>query len=282
MNDSVAVTIVCSLLAVPLLASEAPSTEPATKTAANEAPAKKADTGEDTVRPTTDPAKERDELDRQLLRDLVPDLGLDVIPKFDEPQSPNEDGGSDIPLPDELDEAVGAMRKVSERLDDNDVSEDVTDLQDQIVLNIDALIERLRNTPPPSGSQNSPDQSDQSQDNSQSNPQDNQQQQNQPQPSKAQQQSRQPGGASGAQSAPQPQQGKAAESSEKNLREARERATALARRRALVDEVWGHLPEAMRERLLNVGTEKLLPKYERLIQQYYESLAEPGNEDRRR
>ena len=76
-------------------------------------------------------------------------------------------------------------------------------------------------------------------------------------------------------SSPKPQTGKAGDSTEQNLRQARERAAALARRRALIDEVWGHLPPAMRERLLNVGSDKLLPKYEDQIRRYYEALAEP-------
>ena len=59
-------------------------------------------------------------------------------------------------------------------------------------------------------------------------------------------------------------------------------AAALARRRALIDEVWGHLPPAMRERLLNVGSDKLLPKYEDQIRRYYEALAEPDKPGLRR
>jgi hypothetical protein len=42
----------------------------------------------------------------------------------------------------------------------------------------------------------------------------------------------------------------------------------------LAKDVWGHLPPQLREQLLNVYTEKYLPKYEDLVRAYYEALAE--------
>lgn len=42
----------------------------------------------------------------------------------------------------------------------------------------------------------------------------------------------------------------------------------------LVKEVWGHLPEKVRGQMQNVGVEQFLPKYERLIEEYYKRLAE--------
>ena len=219
-----------------------------------------------------------DDLDRQLLRDLLPGLKL-------EPTLPDEksvDNGdpvakpqSRMPFADELDETVASMREVSRRLEKLNLSDDTAQLQTGIVSNIDALIEKLRKLPPPSSSQNSDkDQSDS----------DSASQGQKPEPKHGPQQTpeNQQGADSSSGSAPQPQTGKSGESTEQNLRQARERAAALARRRALIDEVWGHLPPAMRERLLNVGSEKLLPKYEDLIRRYYEALAEPDNAGLRR
>jgi hypothetical protein len=231
------------------------------------------------------PGKRNDDLDRQLLRDLLPDLPLDLKPSTEKPSDKDSKTGeprSRIPLADELDETVEAMREVSRRLDKRSLSDETEQLQAGIVTNIDALIEKLKNLPPPSSSSSS-DQSDQNpsdQDSPQQDPQTEQKQRPQPNPPDASQ--NQHGTDSTTGSAPQPQTDKAAESSEQNLREARERAVAMARRRALVDEVWGHLPPAMRERLLNVGSEKLLPKYEDLIRRYYESLAEPDKSTQRR
>jgi hypothetical protein len=225
--------------------------------------------------------KKNSDLDRQLLRDLLPDLPLDL----ESPREKNDDANaqpaepqSRIPFADELDEAVAAMREVSQRLGQLNRSEETEQLQDGIVTNIDALIEKLKNLPPPSLSSSS--------ENSDSDPSDSdstsqgQKQGSKPKPQQAPQE--QNGADSTAGGAPQPKTGKAGESTEQNLRQARERAAALARRRALIDEVWGHLPPAMRERLLNVGSEKLLPKYEDLIRRYYEALAEPDKGGARR
>lgn len=220
------------------------------------------------------------ELDRQLLRDLLPDLPLDLNPPKKTTETESADAESKtgekrsrIPFADELDETIAAMREVSRRLDRELVSGDTEQIQDGIVANIDALIEKLESLPPPSSSSSSDSSEDDSSEQNQSTDQPESQAESQTEPQNTPQ--KQPGADSSAGSRQQPQQGKAAESSEQNQREARERAAALARRRALVDEVWGHLPPAMRERLLNVQGEKLLPKYEDLIRRYYESLAEP-------
>lgn len=231
-------------------------------------------------KPTENSKKRNSDLDRQLLRDLLPELDLELPAPAGKSGDESTEGGkksapiskSRIQHADELDETVEAMREVSRRLDKLNLTDETEQLQTGIVTNIDALIEKLRNTPPPPSSSNSSDQSnpDQSDQNSSQDQQTGSKQQPQQTPQKQQGADSTSGGA-----APQPQQGKSGESSEENLRQARERAATLARRRALVDEVWGHLPPAMRERLLNVGSEKLLPKYEELIRRYYEALAEP-------
>lgn len=228
-----------------------------------------------------DKRQKSDDLDRQLLRDLLPDLPLDLDPpdkKQDARTATPVGPQSRLPFADDLDEAVTSMREVSQRLDRLNLSDDTEQLQAGIVSNIDALIEKLKNLPPPSSSNSSED-SDQDQSDSDAT---SQGQKKGPQ-SKPQQAPQQTAGAdSTTGSAQKPQTGKAGESTEQNLRQARERAAALARRRALIDEVWGHLPPAMRERLLNVGSEKLLPKYEDQIRRYYEALAEPDKPGLRR
>lgn len=200
-----------------------------------------------------------DLLDRELLKDLVPELPLD---------EPADERQSIVMTTDELDHAVQSMRDVTERLDRKDVSEETSRLQTSVLDDIDALIERLKNRPPPQDSSSSPEQSNQDQQN-----------QNRDQGSRSQNQEPKPGQAAdqpkaGTDSSTQSQAQKSEESSEQNPRKAQERAAALARRRALINEVWGHLPPSVRERLLNVQSEKLLPGYEALIRRYYESLAE--------
>lgn len=43
---------------------------------------------------------------------------------------------------------------------------------------------------------------------------------------------------------------------------------------ALVKQVWGHLPDKVRGQMQNVSVEDFLPKYEKLIEEYYKRLAE--------
>ncbi len=48
----------------------------------------------------------------------------------------------------------------------------------------------------------------------------------------------------------------------------------LHRQRLLRESVWGHLPPALREKMLNLPHDKTLPKYSEHIRRYYEALAE--------
>jgi hypothetical protein len=50
----------------------------------------------------------------------------------------------------------------------------------------------------------------------------------------------------------------------------------VERRRALLKQVWGHLPEQIREKMLNTSDEEFLPKYEEIIEEYFERLSEEG------
>ena len=42
----------------------------------------------------------------------------------------------------------------------------------------------------------------------------------------------------------------------------------------MLKEVWGHLPARVREQMQNAASEQFLPKYEAMIEQYYERLTE--------
>jgi hypothetical protein len=54
--------------------------------------------------------------------------------------------------------------------------------------------------------------------------------------------------------------------------------SALRRRRLEVD-VWGHLPEKLREQLLSTYGEKVVPQYQDLVRRFYEALSEPSPAD---
>lgn len=50
--------------------------------------------------------------------------------------------------------------------------------------------------------------------------------------------------------------------------------------RNLLERIWGHLPEKTRDEMRNALGDQFLPKYERLIEEYYKRLAEerPGSQ----
>lgn len=50
--------------------------------------------------------------------------------------------------------------------------------------------------------------------------------------------------------------------------------------RNLLERIWGHLPEKTRDEMRNALSDQFLPKYERLIEEYYKRLAEerPGSQ----
>ena len=56
-----------------------------------------------------------------------------------------------------------------------------------------------------------------------------------------------------------------------------QKAAEEALRQKLVKDVWGHLPPSLREQLLNVYSERYLPKYDEMVRKYYEALAEQNS-----
>lgn len=53
------------------------------------------------------------------------------------------------------------------------------------------------------------------------------------------------------------------------------------RRRIMVQEIWGHLPAAMQRRLMSGSKEKPLPKYQQLVEQYFQAIAEKNPSPKR-
>jgi hypothetical protein len=93
----------------------------------------------------------------------------------------------------------------------------------------------------------------------------------QDQPQSQSQQSAQPS----PQSNPEQGGGRDAANSNANATEGQAgEAVELAHRRDLAQSVWGHLPPKMQEELRRSFSEKFVAKYEQMIRQYYEALAE--------
>jgi hypothetical protein len=57
----------------------------------------------------------------------------------------------------------------------------------------------------------------------------------------------------------------------------RKAAEDSKRRQKLEMDIWGHLPPHVREELLNTYGEKMLPKYEQMVKQFYEALSTQGD-----
>lgn len=51
----------------------------------------------------------------------------------------------------------------------------------------------------------------------------------------------------------------------------------LVRLQRMLKQVWGHLPPKIRDQMQSGAIEEFLPKYERLIEEYYSRLAEEGS-----
>lgn len=165
-----------------------------------------------------------------------------------------------------LDEAVNGMRAAQRRIEGNDTGRETRSIQDRVIKDLDAVIEQLKKRqkqPPQNSNANQQNQEDKSQSNQGA---DEQRQQQEPQNSTKQQQETE------AQKR-QKERDKAQDSTE-DLNERANRKATQTNRERLKNDVWGHLPPAVRQELLNVYSEKFLPQYEELIQRYYEALAE--------
>ncbi len=170
-----------------------------------------------------------------------------------------------------IETAVAGMRSASERLQESRTDEETRKIQEQVVRDLQKLIDLAEQSqkqkpksPPPS---QPPPQDQQNQDNKNSDqsPQSNEDNQ-QPQPQNGEPEtSQQPQGSD-----------RSRESSEDANQTAAGGAASPPDRQHLMRDVWGHLPPAVRKKLLNMTGDKYLPKYEDLRKRYFESLAEEG------
>jgi len=225
--------------------------------AAEDAPAKKA-TGV-SVKPRS--------LDDMLLDDLENDLldGLDAIPSKDKPdQAPAAPADSKSELDDELLRQLGAgedlgeemqdplllisrrMRAVEDLIGDRNTSQPTQRLQKQIVEDLAVLIEQAKKQC--SGGQGDSD--------------------GQKKPSGK------PGSGSKAGAGDNKGKSRPAKDSTSGARKRTGSQAELDRMKLMLKEAWGHLPPKIRDQIQNASPEEFLPKYEKLIEDYYKRLAE--------
>ena len=180
---------------------------------------------------------------------------------------------ADAPDPLAVLETLAQMRKAEKRLTDSDTGEQTRAAQQDVLDNLDKLIDRAQQQ------ENRRNQRRQQQQNQQS----SQQQQSQQNQSQSSQQS---GGQDSTQRNRQQSGGGRRQSGENSQDatatvETGEAVDAkLARQRqVLIQEIWGHLPPRLRNRVLNLNDEKFLPKYEDLIRNYFRAISEETSPD---
>jgi hypothetical protein len=146
---------------------------------------------------------------------------------------------------------VKRMKSAQMRIAGNDSGQGTQDLQERIVSDLDRLIEQLKkNARRNSG--RSGQRSAQSGRRTQT----------------SQEQGGSPQGGEGGES-------QTAQQSSADLRNMKPEEADAARMMDLMRQVWGQLPDREREELQQLSSEKLLPKYELLIEKYFKKLAEP-------
>ena len=200
---------------------------------------------------------------------LVLIVGVTLSPTRGAVIDPAADGTGDDPL----ERAIQGMRAAHEHIARRETGRPTQQVQQQVVRDLDRLIELAK-------------QQQQQQQQQQQNPQSSPQPQ-QPQPEQQQREQPQQQPQPAPMPAPMPEaspqeaeQGpggeerEQADDSEQRSEQARLREAELARREAMIQEIWGHLPPAVRQKLLNVSGDKYVPKYEDLARRYFEALAE--------
>lgn len=189
-----------------------------------------------------------------------------------------------------LDRAARGMRTAGEKLDGDQTGADTRKIQEQVIKDLDDLINQLQNPPPPpqggggggggGGSSSSAGKSGQM----------SMQKMGSGQSSRGQQQGQQSGQAQRAAAEKKAageekaggQDKKNAEGSSERTESERKAAEEAARKKKLEMDVWGHLPPHLRDQLLNTYGERMLPKYQQLVKQFYEVLSEQGSTPPRR
>jgi len=201
-------------------------------------------------------------------------------------QAANGGQASGAELARQFEALVGQMKSIRDGLELRDRSPQAKLKHEAVVSELDRLIRELEKPPQ---SQSSPP--PQSGENNKPNPGGQgtapkgagEQPQQQPTGSKTQQgkgggqSTTQQGGTGAAQGQAQKPTGNAADQARDSDDGVKSQAKPKSEdplRDRLAKDIWGHLPPQLREELLNVYSEKYLPKYEDLVRKYYEALAD--------
>jgi hypothetical protein len=208
-----------------------------------------------------------DELDRELLGDLpAPPQGAGQASGTSKPNGQRPKAGSDLdrqlldqlgdgedigqPAADPLVSLSRRMRTVEQRISQQDTAEATQRLQLQIVTDLEQLIEQAKKQCSGGSSKKGG--------------------------------APKPGGKPGSSKKGGTGDNATTSKSAKDSVETPERTGSteaeLEAMKALIKDVWGHLPPKLREQLQSPAAEQFLPKYEQVIEAYYRRLAEERSE----
>jgi hypothetical protein len=179
-------------------------------------------------------------LDQQLLDDLDRDLLKDLPGGPKSPPAGNGDVTPAVQSDNPLAQLAERMRAVEARIASKDTSPETQKLQKQILAELAALMEQAKKQ---GGGSKKPG-------NGQGKGSD------------------QPGEGSG-----NPTAGPVRDSTNR-IEQGTKEATETADVKDLLRRMWGHLPDKVRDQMQASLSEQFLPKYERLIEEYYKRLAE--------
>lgn len=194
--------------------------------------------------------------------------------------SAQEPAPQESPASEQLSKIVESMRSIESRLKDRETGEETQSAQQHVIEQLDKLLNMPPESPPPSGSgggggNNNRDQN--SQGGGKSRP---------PQQKGSPSNSQKAGDPSQMRPKPAGQSGgkerQNADDSEERTGPKRAAVTPAAKRQRLEVDVWGHLPEKLREQLLSSYGEKMLPQYEDAVKRFYDQLANPPSARRMR
>lgn len=236
---------------------EVPKSEDTPK--AEKAPPKTTGPQSESVKSTT-PGKKMTPEDESLLKSLDPNR--------------DKSEGDDV---ERLERAIAGMREAQQRVEGKDAGIGTQDIQSRVVKDLDLIIEALQKpqSQPPQNQNQDQQQQDQQKQKQGKKQQSGKKQRKlslQRRREMAQRQMQQQQKQSDQQQKQRDRE-KSPETSEQQRLKKTEK-TQQERQQEMVKDVWGHLPPNVRAELLNVFSEKYLPKYEDLVRRYYEALAE--------
>ena len=211
-------------------------------------------------------------LDEQLFDELDDQLFSDLKPLQEEKATDSDQNAAQSNLLDcDLQRALGgedpgqrrgssplksiadSMQEAQRRIQANDMATQTQQIQGRIVSDLEDLIEQLRKQ----------NQQQQSSSKGQQ-PKKSQQQKQQPKRSKQQSQGKPPGNKPSNQPSKQ---------STTRLGNAEATDASVATQDRIMQDAWGNLPSSVQEEMRSARPEKFLPKYSRLIEDYFRRLA---------